>query len=456
MIKTNNLDKYNQLRSEFSCFFYESHQWQHDLDGFRIRFNFNLSDIHFFHPELFIPNRQFYNYKNLTKEEIDILVFHIGMVELISYWKCACPGKVVIKPYSLTKRQIDWWKKLYYHGLGEFFYLNSIETDLDSFMQLTSNSEKSIPQLRFSSFEEKTMVPIGGGKDSIVTLEVLKRAGLEIIPMGLNPGEAITKTIMEFGNSLEESCIVYRTIDPKLLELNEKGFLNGHTPFSALLAFVTVFLAAVSGIKNIALSNESSANESTVLDSKINHQYSKSFEFEQDVRSYINQFIHKDINYYSFLRPLNELQIAKLFSGFEKYHNVFRSCNAGSKTNSWCCNCSKCLFTWIILSPFVDKQKNITIFGDDLIQNYGLKDVLYELTGLSPVKPFECVGTIEEVNSAILQSFKNDVKNRSGILQDLYFHPLANSFDLLLNSWNQENFLKTELRVFLFKAINND
>lgn len=141
-------------------------------------------------------------------------------------------------------------------------------------------------------------------------------------------------------------------------------------------------------------------------DSDINHQYSKSIAFEKDFRDYVYNYINEDINYYSFLRPLSELQIALLFSQFSAYFPVFKSCNVGSKTDIWCCNCSKCLFTFIILSPFLSPTVLKTIFSVNLFDKENLIPTLQELIGETEAKPFECVGTIEEVCIALCESIQ--------------------------------------------------
>ncbi|MBE5820529.1 MAG: hypothetical protein E7310_06960 [Clostridiales bacterium] len=180
-----------------------------------------------------------------------------------------------------------------------------------------------------------------------------------------------------------EDKIIYvtRKIDKELLELNKEGYLNGHTPFSALLAFLSYLIAYLTNKKYITLSNESSANESNVEGENINHQYSKTFEFEQDFRKYVEEYLHTESEYLSLLRPLNELQIAKLFSENEQYHDIFRSCNEGSKKTpwEWCCNCPKCLFVYIILSPFLYKEKLVKIFKEDLFEKESLKKTFIEL-----------------------------------------------------------------------------
>ncbi len=168
-----------------------------------------------------------------------------------------------------------------------------------------------------------------------------------------------------------------------------------------MLAFVSILMSALTGCKDIALSNENSANESTVLGQDINHQYSKSLEFENDFRAYVKAYLGESFNYFSFLRPLNELQIAQQFSFFPQYHKVFRSCNVGSKTDSWCCACAKCLFAYTILSPFLPPEKLQEYFGTNILDEEKLKDCLRALLGLEEVKPFECVGTVEEMNVAL-------------------------------------------------------
>ena len=267
-------------------------------------------------------------------------------------------------------------------------------------MEIRCDSDVIIP-VENIDLSDDYLVPVGGGKDSVVTLELLRNTGKNVLPFIINPRGATLNCAYTGGYTESDIFSVTRSIDPLLLKLNDEGYLNGHTPFSAMLAFTSILASLLSGCKNVALSNESSANESTVADSYVNHQYSKSFAFEKGFREYYMQYITPSVNYFSFLRPLNELQIASLFAGFTQYHQVFRSCNAGSKTDSWCGNCPKCLFVFTILSPFVKHAALCKIFGKDLFSDVKLTGFLDELTGMTSVKPFECVGTVNEVNAAL-------------------------------------------------------
>jgi hypothetical protein len=251
-----------------------------------------------------------------------------------------------------------------------------------------------------------------------------------------------------------------RTIDPQLLQLNDRGFLNGHTPFSALLGFMTLLAAAITGKRHIALSNESSASEPTIPGTTINHQYSKSLDFETMFRQYVSTWIHPEINYFSFLRPLHELQIASLFARYEKYHPVFRSCNAGSKTDSWCCNCPKCLFTWIILSPFIPEAQLLDIFGKTLMDSPELLPYFEQLTGMADEKPFDCIGTISEVNAALCEVVRHHPADSLPFLPGFYkASPLYNGcdptrFPAMLREFSDQHHLDARFEQILKTAIH--
>ena len=442
MKRTDNQSKFDALREKFSTFTFERQSVTRENGSLRLAFDFSLDGRYHFRPTLDIPARPFFDWDNISAELLEALAFQIGMTELVSYWKIACPKRVVVKPFALTDSQKAFWKKLYYNGLGEFLYLNSIIVSESDLMELES------PQLTMSfqprvvrwmesmgsvKFEERTLVPVGGGKDSVVTLECLRNE-MPVIPLIVNPRGATLNCVKTAGYKDDEFIVINRTLDPTMLQLNVEGYLNGHTPFSALLAFISILVAFGSHSKYIALSNENSANESTVPGTNINHQYSKSIEFESDFRNYVAENLNKEVQYFSFLRPLSELQIAKLFSECEAYHPVFRSCNVGSKTDSWCGHCPKCLFTWIILSPFLSREKQVAIFGKDLMADASLQPILEELNGTAAVKPFECVGTVEEVRACMEAVTGNRVEVNEILRRFNTHHFLPAQFERILKN----------------------
>lgn len=348
------------------------------------------------------------------------IIFHIGMIELISYYKCCCPEKVVIEAGYLSEYDQKWFKKLFYNGLGEFLFRNNItisENDLFEFEIL--GEEIFIDDIDYEG--NGNLIPVGGGKDSVVTLELLNDYHNVNNCFIINPNGANIECCYTALYDDDSICKVRRVIDKNLLELNSKGFLNGHTPFSSVVAFISYLIAYLTNKKYIVLSNEDSANESTVLGTNINHQYSKSYEFENDFFEFTKRNYKINILYFSLLRPLKEIQIAMLFSKYKKYHKVFKSCNLGSKgkTWEWCCACPKCLFVYIILSLFLSEKEMVDIFGKNLFNEKSLEKDFIELIGEGETKPFECVGSISEVIYALNMIISN-YDGKLPYLLDLY------------------------------------
>ena len=440
-----NNEKYQSLRRQYPVFEYVAYHYREEADGLRLWFDFRMGDVGF-HPTAIVERRPFLDFN----VDIEAIVFNIGMVELVSYWKCACPPTVKVLCGSLSDEQVTFWRKLYWNGLGEFYYTNGIDETPAVFMQVSCEPGGRSSAFHIIQNTDKYLVPIGGGKDSVVTLELLRRAGKTVRPLIMNPRGATVECAAKAGFPIDEVLVIRRTIDSTLLDLNAKGYLNGHTPFSAMLAFYTHLASVLSGIPNVALSNESSANESTVLGTTVNHQYSKSLEFEDDFRAYCPSF-----NYFSFLRPLSELQIAMLFSRFTAYHDVFRSCNVGSKQDIWCGHCAKCLFAYIILSPFIEPERLNAIFGKSMLDDTTLKHEFEQLLGRAETKPFECVGTVSEVNTALSMAIERWYPNARPRLLD-GFVPMPPSARVKLSGLLPEGNLTDEERNILQQCIENN
>ena len=436
---------FDTLRKQYPVFAYRSYHWEKDGNDLLLRFDFQIDDNIRFQPEIRLCYHEAYAsfYAKQDLACIENFVFHIGMIELISYWKCCCCPEIRIECASLDDAALQWWKKLYYHGLGEFFYINRIATNLQDFVQIRCTSSHRLDKVSLP-LQEAHIVPIGGGKDSVVTLETLKNEQQPPLPLIINPRGATVESIAVSG--LQKGFLeIRRPIDRRLLELNAEGYLNGHTPFSAMLAFYCILAAALSGRKYIALSNESSTNEPTVRGSDVNHQYSKSVDFESDFRNYVHTYLQEEISYYSFLRPLSELQIAMLFARQPAYFPVFKSCNVGSKKNIWCGHCAKCLFAFIILSPFIQPETLENIFGKNLLDDESLLPTLKGLCGETEVKPFECVGTRDEVCLALCRSMQQ--YDRLPVLLEhfsrspLYETYRKRDFDAATRCWDNTHFL---------------
>jgi hypothetical protein len=282
----------------------------------------------------------------------------------------------------------------------------------------------------------------------------MKKFKKDVDCFALNPTSNVSEMFEVSG--YKKMIVATRKIEPLLLELNRKGYLNGHTPFVAYLSFLTVLVSYLFNKKFVVFSNEDSSNEGNVnwLKREINHQYSKTYDFEKKFREYCSQYLITDLEYFSVLRLLYEIQIARIFSYMKNYFPVFLSCNEAQKTYSgtkektgkWCGACSKCLFVYMILYPFLERGELLSIFNEDLYEKKELLNTLKELIGEREVKPFECVGTRKEALVALYLSYKR-AENTPYLLK--YFEknilPKKKDWEKLslevMDHWNKKNFI---------------
>lgn len=400
------VQKYREFREKFQTFIYNGYTIEESEDKIDVVYDFSVPGLSDFAPTWSFPKK--INKMYGENEKFKNMVFSLGMVELVSYWKIACPPQVLIKCGYLDEEMISWWKSLYFNGLGEFYYTNGIEENQQDFMEIIVDNDIKKPVVdNIDVSLEGNLIPIGGGKDSALSLDVLKSKKDSNYCYIINPRGATIETYKAAGYGEDKVIAVKRTLDKNMLALNKEGYLNGHTPFSAIVAFSATIAAYINGLKYIVLSNESSANESTVEGSYVNHQYSKSFQFEKDFHEYEESFIGSGTYYFSLLRPMSEFQIAKHFADCKEYHDIFRSCNVGSKEDIWCGHCPKCLFVWLILSPFLSQKRLTEIFGRDLSDDADMEKYFNQLIGMEKEKPFECVGSRDEINAAITLTIRD-------------------------------------------------
>lgn len=409
-------NNYLKIRDKYNTIIYHGYALSQDVEKLVIEYDYEILGLERFNPKVIIYKK---NLKNITAcenfDKIDLddpvlknLAFNLGMEDLINYFKLTCPKNILVECGYLDEKQEEWFRKLYINGLGEFFYVNNIPFPENDFITFHSNEEYKNVKVESNKKLYGNLIPVGGGKDSCLTLDILDSLRRDnatfIVETNFYIG-APNDVVLEAGYQ-SKTIFAKRVLDKKMLELNKKGFLNGHTPFSAMLAFLTNIVAYIAGKKYVVLSNESSANEPTVIDTKINHQYSKSIELENDFRWYCKNYLKSGVEYFSLLRPLTEIQIAKMFFSIGKFRNTFKSCNNGSRENVWCTNCAKCLFVYIMMSPFASDNELIEMFGQNLYEKESLKDIFIDLIGRGKSKPFECVGTIEEINFAICKKIQ--------------------------------------------------
>ncbi len=316
----------------------------------------------------------------------------------VSYYKAFVPENLICEPFALDRVTAEFVQKFYENGLAEFAWKNGLR--LAGYCHVAARDAAPSAPLALD-LPRRVCVPIGGGKDSIVTVECLKAAGEEVVLFALGDATPIAASIAAAGRP---AIRVRRRLDPGLFRLNADGAFNGHVPVTGILSAIVLACAVLAGFDTIAMSNEHSASAPNLIvdGAAINHQYSKSLEFERDFADYIARHITPSIAYFSLLRPLSEIEIARRFSRHPRYFDLFHSCNAAFRQSpdhrqqQWCGHCPKCRFVFLALAPFVAKDRLIAVFGRNLLDDEAQLAGFAELCGVRAHKPFECVGETGE------------------------------------------------------------
>jgi UDP-N-acetyl-alpha-D-muramoyl-L-alanyl-L-glutamate epimerase len=344
------------------------------------------------------------------RERVDGLLALLHWVAGVSYYKTALPPEVEFAsgthPLPATTALLE---ALYSEGLAELAYTNALPSL--SRPRFNGGASATRPDTAVatiaqpSAIPHRILVPVGGGKDSAVALEIVRRSGVELSLFSIGDAPPIARTAAVAGLP---HLIARRTLDPGLRDLNAAGAINGHVPITAIVTCVALLTAALNGFDAVAMANERSASAGNVVwdGVEVNHQFSKGLRAERLLSAAVAE-TGAGVRSFSVLRPASELAIARAFARMEAYHGAFTSCNAifridpALRAASWCCDCPKCRFVFLALAPFSEPEHLAAIFGRDLLAEDGQFEGFALLTATGGHKPFECVGEEQESLAAI-------------------------------------------------------
>ena len=397
---------------------FEFTSYQFDPEKKRVFLNykqdFNGRESILFTETIILPD--YFDETKVSDKLLKKLLEGLHLVSGVSYYKFYCATKFKTS-YELSKKEADFWNIIYRDGLGEFYFRNKLDPKKSPKFPFNKNKKDKIFDLIKNN---KCLVALSGGKDSFVACELLKEQGVDITTIftETNVNSVLVDDVAkEVGVNFLK---IQRILDKQVFE---KHKYNGHIPISAIYAFLGVLCSALYGFSYFVVSNEFSSNFGNIKykGKVINHQWSKSSEFENLFSDYLNNFISTDLKYFSLIRPFYEIRIAEIFSSCKKYFSNFSSCNKnfklidGNLNNEphglWCGECPKCVFVFTLMSAFLTKDELIGIFKKNLYQNENLLSLFEDILGLGKMKPFDCVGTFEESKAAFVlssQKFKDD------------------------------------------------
>jgi hypothetical protein len=362
----------------------------------RVRLVYALDDAYEFVEELDVPLPE-----GADLAAVEPLLDLLHWVAGVSYYKTAAPPEVAFEGAVPGPAAADFLEALYSEGLGEFAVVNGLPA-----LPRPRFPRTGTPRAGAAGSLSRVLVPIGGGKDSIVALEIVRRSGLDFTLFSVRDNPAMQRTAAV---AQVEHIVAQRQLPLELLgELNRGGALNGHVPITAIVSCVALLTAALNGYDAVTLANERSASSGNVeYDGiEVNHQFSKSARAEALLRGAVAE-TGVPVDIFSLLRPASELGIARAFAGMPQYHAAFTSCNAifrldpALRLSSWCGNCPKCRFVFLILAPYMEPDALREIFHKPMLDELDQYEGFALLTATGGHKPFECVGEEEESRVAI-------------------------------------------------------
>ena len=327
----------------------------------------------------------------------------LHLITGVSYYKAAVPNEIRIDGYAIDAATAVLLEQVYVHGLGEFAYRNGLS--LHGRVRFPVGAQTPAPAAG-TGLREHALVAIGGGKDSLVSIEALRGAGIDQTVTWIGGSQLIAACAARTGLP---TLNIGRALAPELFDYNRQGAWNGHIPVTAINSAIMVLAALLQGVDQVVFSNERSASYGSMIPGtgEVNHQWSKGWAFERAFGDFVQSHVAADLHYYSLLRPLSELAVARQFARTDHYDAHFSSCNRNfhllgeRPTNRWCGVCPKCHFVFLALAPFMPKPRLVGIFGRNLLDDANQTGGFDALLEYQDHKPFECVGEGQESRAAM-------------------------------------------------------
>ena len=448
---------FSQMNTEFGAKFSYT-PWHFDVKSGELRLTYSDSKFGDFEEVFNFPEPDIKRYQQL-QSSIDAAIDCLHWMAGVSYYKTALAKRIHFNKNVTRPRpnhlQAQWLRETWQHGLAELAFNNQLTWLAHIKFEAGPNQTEKIVET--AALSPQSLVAIGGGKDSLVSIEAIKAMGEQASLFMVGQSSFIESVSKQTGLPLLQ---VVRKVDPKLKVVNDQGAFNGHVPITAINACVAVVAALLYNFDSVVFSNERSADVGNVkLDSGqwVNHQYSKSLPYEDMWQQIIAQHIASDLHCFSLLRPFSELAIVKKFASHKNYFPHFSSCNrnfhlSGSKNQQhhWCGRCPKCAFVFLCLAPYLSRSELLSIFNKNLFSDMELNELFESLLGIAGLKPFECVGEQQECRLALqLLAEHPEWQSQKNIQQWLKALPHLNELEMDEIMQASQNHLIPSKRNFL-------
>ena len=423
----------------YESFIFESYGYEPEAGMASFRYSFD-NERHFTERVVFEPQQTY------DEQVLDRALWLAFLVVGTSYYKCFPGARVEFSDHTLTLLDVELLTAVYRDGLSQFVFENNISPEILPTFRATGDDENP------SHYNGKgTLALQSGGKDSLLLAELIKQRAHPFETVYMSSSESYPHVIDQIQQ--RPPRIMRRMIDhDALVTAQNDGALNGHVP----VTYITYSLALIDAVLHsedtvlAAVGREGNEAHEFIGDFAINHQWSKTWQAEILLARYVAERIAPELRVGSPLRCYSELRVAELFvqTAWRNYGHSFSSCNlanyAQGKANNiltWCGECPKCANSFVLFAPFVEPEELMNLFGgQNLFAKPSLTDTFKGLLGIDGVmKPFECVGEIDELRRAYHMA-----RDRYGDVYELPFDVPPSSFDYLalgpMQPW-AENFI---------------
>ncbi|MEP6859140.1 MAG: hypothetical protein ABJE66_00870 [Deltaproteobacteria bacterium] len=344
-------------------------------------------------------------------ELVDRIVFHIAMFQINAVASLR-PEAIELGRYAkyASPAFVELWRTVFEKVWAQWRWEHQLPAYVPAFVDAAGTSA---PPGRVPAGPVELLAFCGGGKDSLVALKLLERAGLPFATLGYAhsiygasaPQHALLDRVGERTARVraERQWIIDDFLDAPVVqlrpELGVRTITAAETPASV---FAALPIALARGYRHLVLAHEASANSGNLTWSttgeEVNHQWGKSWEAERLLDAYVQKEL-LDVGYWSVLQPIHDEVIFELLARDGELAPLTHSCNVAKP---WCGTCAKCAYVWLQMAAHLPPATVAATFGGrdlgELPQN---ERWFRELLGLAEHSPFECVGSPAEAKLAL-------------------------------------------------------
>jgi len=252
--------------------------------------------------------------------------------------------------------------------------------------------------------EERVMLLMGGGKDSLYSYQLLRAAGFDVECFYMTEASRTWQQLRKTHCALGKEVVQHRAF----LNANQMGAVECRyqrdytTQFQVGQAlFLSIPYALGRNCKYIAIGAERSANGATgnYCGVRINHQFEKSAPFLGILNRHFDARFGNGLRVFSPLHGLFDLGIYARFLRSKKLLDLQSSCGGSNSRQRHCGRCEKCAFVAALLAGLSpDVGAHGKLFPTNPLEDTALFDEWYQ--GRFE-RPLACVGSLRELRTAL-------------------------------------------------------